>query len=735
MPAININDLNNAQLDVNTIASVATSTAATVTDRLGNVKSTVFAAVQTLKAFNVRGAWATATAYALKDVYTFSGYAYVAVTAHTSTTVAADLASGYVTIHQGATKEDLAAPTGAGLLGFVQAGAGTVLRTLQSKNRDTVNFRDFGAVGDGVTDDTSAILSAFAAASTAGAQIAVTSGTYVVTGIALSNLTNVDIVSAGGSLFLKNASNKTALTILNCGFVRINGLQIDCNKAGQSLAAFGGDRLKGSGILVQGFTTCEVSGCTVVNASSGAGILVTDPTVMANSRTHTNISAKVFNNKIRDSGNGTGAALTCDGIYTQCNNIEIYGNEVVSFNDYGIVCEFGANMNVHDNKIDGNFVGVYGVSFQGCFRFSANDNQIVNCCGGIAAFVQSNPVADPFFNIFGLIDGNIAHALGVPNSPGNNTGVNVGQFGATITIVAKLIGAGGNGLALAQTGGHFVLPPGNVLAAGAYGVPANGTIKLSGVVAGDTLTVNGVVFTAVASGASGNQFNVATCDAKTAEALGFRIQSSASGLDAYSGGHIHVRNNDLEKGDRGVSYTGHQGSVENNSCKLNSLESIRVIGYGINTSNRSAATSDVSYINSQRGTVDEQRNNIQRRASTLTVTNPAFGRPFYVKTDDLAGIHSAIVVINASGSHPTGPAPVFVQRRLLIKSSAGSVSVVDFDAGPVGDTTLLTVTAGGNGAGRAEILARPSTGVMTINMVCELTALDDSDAFYLLETA
>lgn len=118
MPAITIPDLNRAKQDVDHIADVATSTALTATDRLGNNKPTVLGAVNTLAAFNVRGAFAGATAYALKDVYVSAGIAYVAVIAHVSTSVAADLASGKVTIHQGATREDLALINGMPMFGY-----------------------------------------------------------------------------------------------------------------------------------------------------------------------------------------------------------------------------------------------------------------------------------------------------------------------------------------------------------------------------------------------------------------------------------------------------------------------------------------------------------------------------------------------------------------------------------------------------------------------------------------
>lgn len=45
-------------------------------------------------------------------------------------------------------------------IGFVQSGTGSVPRTMQDKGRESVSVEDFGAVGDGVTDDTAAWLAA-----------------------------------------------------------------------------------------------------------------------------------------------------------------------------------------------------------------------------------------------------------------------------------------------------------------------------------------------------------------------------------------------------------------------------------------------------------------------------------------------------------------------------------------------------------------------------------------------
>lgn len=91
-------------------------------------------------------------------------------------------------------------PSDSSAVEFQHAGTGAVARTAQDKMREWVSVKDFGAVGNGVTDDTAAIQAAInAVGSSGGGVVRFPAGTYRLT--SAINLSRQSVTIDGGSRF------------------------------------------------------------------------------------------------------------------------------------------------------------------------------------------------------------------------------------------------------------------------------------------------------------------------------------------------------------------------------------------------------------------------------------------------------------------------------------------------------------------------------------------------------
>jgi hypothetical protein len=122
---------------------------------------------------------------------------------------------------------DITGTLGSDRVTFLQAGTGAVTRTAQAKMRDEVSIMDFGAVGNGVTNDATAILNALQS----GAQfVYVPPGTYALTSnISATIATNVTFYGNGTILYTGATNNTNPLITVETGnnTLTIDGLSFD----------------------------------------------------------------------------------------------------------------------------------------------------------------------------------------------------------------------------------------------------------------------------------------------------------------------------------------------------------------------------------------------------------------------------------------------------------------------------------------------------------------------------
>lgn len=169
----------------------------------------------------------------------------------------------------------LAAPTGSSLIGFTQSGVGAVPRTVQSKLRDEVSVKDFGATGDGTTDDTAAIQAAITA-QTNGGNVFFPPGVYRITNTLAVQKPGIRLIGSGrddNHSFTPSYPNfdNTGTTTSLLWKGASGGTMISVEPSSTEAAGIGGNSVVGMNLISSEFphTSAAAIGVSVKAAYSG----------------------------------------------------------------------------------------------------------------------------------------------------------------------------------------------------------------------------------------------------------------------------------------------------------------------------------------------------------------------------------------------------------------------------------------------------------------------------------
>lgn len=172
----------------------------------------------------------------------------------------------------------------------VRTEGGTADRLLSAKLGEFVSVKDFGAVGDGVADDTAAFVALRDYAASAKARVYIPSGTYILqpaTDLA-ANDTEWHFDS-GAILKLSNTQATTSfITFSSPVNQRVFGMRVDANRTAQDRVIFGEDNCA---VLVVNGNKCTFDGVEIISSPAKGFALVSSPNSYTRDISVTNFSA------------------------------------------------------------------------------------------------------------------------------------------------------------------------------------------------------------------------------------------------------------------------------------------------------------------------------------------------------------------------------------------------------------------------------------------------------------
>jgi hypothetical protein len=304
--------------------------------------------------------------------------------------------------------KDLATSVGSSFIGFIQVGVGAVLRTVQDKLRDTVSVKDFGAKGDGVTDDTAAIQAAFTAGAGRRVYIPGTTASYLISDV-INVSSDTTIYGDGEKSLLKLTNgNKSGIFGTGVNNVKVADIGILCQSAGTT-AYIGGVYFFNSqkcrvdnvefvgmswaGVLINNSSRCSVVGCRF---SGWLGTIQDSADINIYQNSNFNF---VSGNQCYGSGDH-GIAIYDPYTNTNPTGNIVTGNVVDQHNAYGILEYIGLSATqpyntrtVISNNVISNILGsgIAGTSGAGIYIQAGGGtivtgNSVYNCCRSTTNF-------------------------------------------------------------------------------------------------------------------------------------------------------------------------------------------------------------------------------------------------------------------------------------------------------------------------------------------------------------
>jgi hypothetical protein len=233
---------------------------------------------------------------------------------------------------------------------FAQSGTGAVSRTVQAKLRDVISAADFGVVGDGVTDDTTALQNWLNAISGKTGYLPAPTSYYQVT-TGLLGPTTCTIIGENRNTTLIRYSGSTTISggaILRFSegsHIVVNGIGVRWGSLVAGNASIGLLFRNSVYVVVDGFSH---GGTAAAGANRTRGV-VFDQDAAGYTPPRGNV---VFRNILcvtesGDSGGGSSAGIHVQAIAGQSMNHVIFeGEGDLEHHTYGIKCEYANNVRI-----------------------------------------------------------------------------------------------------------------------------------------------------------------------------------------------------------------------------------------------------------------------------------------------------------------------------------------------------------------------------------------------------